>query len=199
MPTLYLTTLLAGGTLLLLSLFGGDADSDADLDTDADLDLDTDTDLDAHADAAGAHPAHALDAAMGWLPVTSLRFWILFATFFGLTGSLLTLAGLTATVIVAPLAALNGWLVGAATTRLLTRLKHRTVGSALGPDHWLGERGRVLLTVAPDRTGKVRITAGGRVVDLLAETIHPDPLPVGAAVVVEEVTPDGVLRVRRAA
>ncbi len=197
MPTLYLTTLLTGGILLLVSLVGGDADGDADLDHDADLDTDADLDADADADAGHAPHAGALDAAFGWLPLASLRFWILFATFFGLTGSLLPLAGLTTTAVVAPLAALNGWLIGAATTRLLTTLKHRTVGSALRPDHWLGEPGRVLLTVAPGGTGKVRISTGGRVVDLLAETIHDEPLPVGAAVVVEDVTPDGVLRVRR--
>ena len=55
-----------------------------------------------------------LDAADVWIPFASVRFWIFFSAFFGLTGTLLTTLTGTSMMIVAIIAFLVGYLSGVA-------------------------------------------------------------------------------------
>ena len=90
--------LAVGAVMVLFSLFAGGesgADGHADAGGGGDADAGADGhagDADGHADAHG----HADGAAGGgdfWLLFVSMRFWVFFLTFFGLTGLLLELAG----------------------------------------------------------------------------------------------------------
>jgi hypothetical protein len=74
-------SLVAGGVLLVASLFGADQDADADADIGADGDVDADA----------GHEGLAHGDLGGFVAVfISLRFWTFFATFFGLTGVVFT-------------------------------------------------------------------------------------------------------------
>jgi hypothetical protein len=181
----YITALILGGILLGASLLlGGEMDADADLDVDADVDLDADADVDAgDADA----DAHAAAPGFGdvWLPFTSLRFWVFFLAFFGLTGTLLSVLGLADrwTILVAALVMGSGLGIGAASA--IHKLKAQTVGEVAGERDYEGLEGTVLLPVTATHPGKVRLNVRGQAVDLPARTTEGE-LDIGTPVLVVE-------------
>lgn len=169
----YLITLIVGGVLVAISLVAGDGDAGGhhgDLAGDAG----------AHGDAHG-HAEHggALDAALGWLPVSSLRFWTFFAAFFGLTGTALSLLPNTGSIVIAIAAVAVGYGAGITLTRAIRRLQHDSSDSSLAASDLIGATAQVLLPVAPGRAGKVRLHLKDRAVDLLAETQEAAELAVG--------------------
>lgn len=189
MLTLYLVTLITGGVLVGVSVLAGAFDFDLDTDTDADLDADVDADADLDHGGLG-------DALAAWMPVASLRFWTVFAAFFGLTGVLLhAVGGELSEAMIAGISVGTGWLSGVFTTRLVARLKRQRVDSAARPDDWLGETGRVLVAVTPEHPGKVRLLTRGRFVDLFARPLDRAALPAGSSCVVADVDEDGTLAV----
>lgn len=194
MLTLYLIALAVGGTMVLASLlFGGDFD---DLEADVDVDADIDADVDADADGDTDHDTG--DLLAGWLPVTSLRFWIFFAAFFGLTGTLLVgLKLIDSGAIVAALSGAVGWSAGAAIVAAYRRLKDQVVDSTLGEDDYIGANGIVVLPVAKGRTGKVRLELAGRTVELLADTEEEEPLDIRQIVTVWGIVDDGRVLIAR--
>jgi len=212
MLTLYLLGLVIGGVLLLISTVGGhagadtDADADADADGDADADADPDADADADGEAgadahvdsdghAGGLAAGAAGAAAAWLPVGSLRFWVFFVAFFGLTGTLFTLLGLATVPVTLGVAALMGWLAGASVTWVVRRLRRSSVTSALETKDWNGAQGRVLLPFERGGIGKVRLELRGRTIDAVAVTDDELRLDPGEDVLVYGVRDDGVVEV----
>ena len=170
MGALYVASLLVGlGVLLGASLLGGHGDAGHE--------------LVAHDHAGDA--VHALGA------LRSVRFWAFFALAFGMTG-----AGLTFFALAHPLTTLalaGGMGLGSGALVLAAvRLASRAVPLATTSDA-VGRTGRVLVDVSRERLGQVRVALEGRSVDLRATT-EGDPLPRGAAVLVEDVA-DGVARV----
>ncbi|HMF41109.1 MAG TPA: hypothetical protein VKQ32_10455, partial [Polyangia bacterium] len=59
-----------------------------------------------------------------------------------------------------------------------------TVGQVAPDGGHVGREGELLLPVARGQRGKVRVTAGGVAVDLLAESDDDRPLPAGTTVLI---------------
>ncbi len=181
--SLYLASLALGGVVLGVSLVGG---GHGDVDT----------------DGGGAdHDGHGQggDSPSAFLPFLSLRFWTFAFAFFGATGALLTWLGLAAPLVIGLLAGGVGSATGYVAARVLTALKQQTVGALPSADAHVGREGTLLLPVAADQRGKLRLALAGHTVDLVAET-DGAPLPIGAAVVIVEmrgataiVAPIGIL------
>lgn len=202
MLTAYLTTLIIGGSLLGLSIFGGgdhEVDHDLDVGTDADLEVSgyLAGDVDADADAGhhgGGLDAHGLDA---WLPIGSLRFWTFFCAFFGLVGTALTLAtGLGTAMVLAPSIGV-GYLSGVGATSVMRSLVSKPVGKVLGAGDLMGSTGVLLLPVEPGSPGKVRLQIGGRSFEEIAIS-EEETLAAGARVLVIGTDDEGNLIVSHA-
>lgn len=200
MLTIYLTTLIIGGSLLLLSIFlGGDGDHGADHDFDAHFDgeLDTDFDGDFDGDFGADLDGEAdvgFDAAFdAWLPIASIRFWTFFAAFFGMTGTALTAtSNLGMTLTLGPAIGV-GYVSGVAATRILKSLSKKSVGRVLNSEDLVGTVGALTLPVAPGVAGKIRMQIGGRTVELLAES--DETINAGANAIVISVLDDGSVRI----
>jgi membrane protein implicated in regulation of membrane protease activity len=182
MLTAYLSTLIIGGSLLLLSIFaGGDHEIDHDTDFDADFDADADFDHD-----AGGFDFHGFDA---WLPIGSLRFWTFFSAFFGLVGTALTFSGeMGATMTLAPSIGV-GYITGISATRLLKKLTKESVGKVVSRDDIVGSTGKLMLPVAKGVEGKVRLNVGGRTIEHSA--FCDEAIEAGSKILVISVHEDG--------
>lgn len=184
MLSVYLIALLVGGFLLAMSMLGG---GDHDVDADADVDADVD----------GGHDGFDV---LGWLPIASLRFWTFFAAFFGLTGLVIDTGGFVGPYIGLAIAGVVGYLCGFSMTRLIRSLRRERVDSSLVVGDCIGETARVILPVAPGKTGKIRVTLKGRTLDLVAETEDKGlDLEPGQTCVVYELKEGGRAVVTRAA
>lgn len=164
MLTAYLTTLIIGSSLLLLSIFAGgdhEMDHDAEFDSgfDGDFDADLDGDLDNH---GGGFDFHGFDA---WLPIGSLRFWTFFSAFFGLVGTALTFSGEMGTMMTLAPSIGVGYVSGVGATRLLKKLTKESVGKVVSRDDLVGSTGKLILPVGKDVEGKVRLNVGGRSIE----------------------------------
>ena len=200
---IYVATFILGGILLGASLFLGhhndadmdvDADVDMDVDVDADVDVDVDADVDAdadvHLDADADHDAgvHGVDIADFWLPFITVRFWVFFLCFFGMTGTVLTLLGLAGpwTALVASLGV--GVVSGFSAAFIIQRLKKVEVGAAVVQADYQGKEATVLLPISPGERGKVRVEVRGHTVDLMARGQDDDTAaPRGSKVLIIEV------------
>ena len=185
MLVVYLITVIVGGALLSVTLLlGGDADMDAEVEADVDVD-------------GGSDGAHGVDALLGWLPITSLRFWTFFAAFFGLTGTILAGWSLTAPVVTAIAAVAVGYISGLMMDRAVRSLRKSETSSTVGGQDMVGATGLVLIPVGDKQTGKVRVTLGGREMDLLAEVEGEEQLAVGDTAMVLAMREDGLVVVTR--
>jgi membrane protein implicated in regulation of membrane protease activity len=204
---IYISSFVVGGALLAASLFLGgheadgdldvhadvdvDVDADVDVDVDADVDMDADADVDVDADADVGDGA--LDAAHGvgfsdfWVPFLSVRFWVFFLCFFGLTGLVLTLLALAGSWTTLATALGMGVATGFAAAFIIQRLKKAEVGLGVTLEDYQGKEGVVLLPIDPDGKGKVRIKLRGRTVDVIARTDATEPVLKGRKVLVIEI------------
>jgi membrane protein implicated in regulation of membrane protease activity len=190
MLAVYLVSLLVGGVLIALSIAAG-ADHGGD-----------------HAGVAhgadhGAGHAEAGQAGgqgvlLGWLPLGSLRFWIFFAAFFGLTGAAMTGLALAGALPVAAAAAAVGYASGLLLTRTIRHLERSSGDSSVAEADLVGATARVLLPIAAGRTGKVRVHIKGRSVDLLADTEEDGTMAAGEDVLVIAAPHGGRVVVARA-
>ncbi len=194
----YLFAAVAGCLLVLVSLVGG-AHHDNSAVGDADPLVDaagTDSAGASHshpADAAAGHPA-GLGVALGWL--LSVQLWTYLLAFGGLTGLLLR----TVAHLPEPLA--GGWALGVGlSTALGARAVLRRVlkGADSGTtshERLVGSSAQVLIPAEPGGTGKIRLTARGQLLDLLARASDGGALPAAARVSILDVR-DGVAEVLR--
>jgi len=167
----YIVCFLAGGIVLAASLLGGH-----------DGHADGGAEVDDSVEAAHAH--HDLRAHHGWLeklPFLSLRFWIWSATFFGLTGLVLTFTDTSAALTLA-LATAAGVGTGWGASYAFSKLTKAVVGEVPEASSLIGSEGRLLLPLVRSEPGKVRLRVGGADVDLVAESDGQDALPAGTAV-----------------
>jgi len=175
MLSAYIVCLLAGGIVLGASMLGG---HDSDAGGDAHV---GDTGGDSGVDAHAGHDGHSHHEWAGRLPFFSLRFWTWAATFFGLTGLVLTLTGSSATMALfwaMAAGAGTGW--GA--SYVFSKLTKTVVGALPEASSHMGCEGRLLLPLAPGQHGKVRLRVGGTDLDLVAEGDGQQALPAGASV-----------------
>ncbi len=187
MLELYVGCFIVGGGLLAASFFS-DHDTDADVDHDIDMDADVDVDVDHEVALDGAAAATSVDTAEAlWLPILSLRFWIFFAAFFGMTGTLLHFLHDNGGVVLG-VAIGMGFLCGYTASRIVRALRAQNVNSVVDPaTDYVGKRGTVLLAIAPGDPGQVRLHVKGIDVDLPAIVDDgAEPLERGAQVLVTE-------------
>ncbi len=177
---LYLFSLIVGGVLLGASiLLGGqdDVDGDVDADADADVDVDADADADLEAEADGGldkdfghgDPAGFLYAFL------SLRFWVFFLAFFGLTG--MTLDGLdlvSSPWIGLALAIAMGAGTGFGAVTLIRRLGSDKDSRVTTDQDYIGKTARVIVPIRGAGMGKVRVDIRGSSVDLLASGLEDE-------------------------
>jgi len=186
---IYIAALAVGGVMLLTTvLFGGDHDFDQDVDVEISAgvdhelevghDLDTDHELETGHDLAPGHPTlqHGPD---WWLPFFSLRFWVFFSTFFGLTGLILRGLHLAGDVTTLGFALIMGLLTGGSAAYIIQWLKRSESGTVLGQQSFVGQEGRVSLPFNDQKKGKVRLIIAGQVRELIALNMEPDMLSNG--------------------
>ncbi len=169
--TIYLTALAFGGILLVASLMGGHDHADHHAG-------------DHDQDHAHDHDAGSVARAALVLPFLSLRFWVFGLAFFGLTGAILHGVGLTSPLAAAVLASAVGLGFGYGAARLFQTLAREAVGQLAPDGGHVGREGKLLLPVARGQRGKVRVTASGVAVDMLAESDDERPLPTGTTVLI---------------
>ncbi len=162
----YLFSFALGGLLLLASILLGDKDSghaDGDAGSDADAGqggtqgLDHGV-VDSHGSLSGVFTAFL-----------SMRFWMFFLAFFGLTG--LVLDGLDlvpGSGLALALALVMGLVTGQVTVAVFRHLGASETSTAAGAHDYVGKSGRVLVGFGPGELGKLRLTLKGTTVDVLA-------------------------------
>lgn len=194
MLTVYLIAAIVGGTLIVLSAFGGgEGDHDVDADHDVDLHLDHDVDLDADHDvdlapgtdlAHGADHGGAIDGEGLWLPFLSLRFWTYFAAGFGLVGTGLTWLGSLADLIIGLAAGGTGLVSGLAMAYAMRLLKAGEAHGQIKMSDYEGAEGRVRVALGPGSPGKIRTVIRGEELDLIALPAEGETLPPGTPVMI---------------
>jgi membrane protein implicated in regulation of membrane protease activity len=167
MLSAYIVCLVAGGIVLAVSIFGVHESHEADVE---------------HFDTDGGHHGHE---GLDKLPFLSLRFWIWAATFFGLTGLVLSLIHTSqATALV--LAVVAGVGTGWGASHVIGKLTKDAVGVLPEAASHIGCEGKLLLPLRRGELSKVRLHVGGADVDLVAESDSAEPLPAGTTVWVVE-------------
>ena len=189
----YLFCLLAGGALVAISaVFGGkdadvgghDASADGDVGAGGDVDVDGHVHVDAHGHVDVAHggAGHITD----WLPFLSLQFWTFALAFFGLTGTILTLLDLASTIPTLIAALALGLGSGTAVSTAIKRLRKEHVSSSIGAGDFAGRSGIVRVPLKAGSAGKIRISAKGQLIDLIATTDETEEIAAGEEVLVTE-------------
>lgn len=171
----YLFAFALGGVLLLGSILLGDKDTGAHGGADANAD----------SGAQAQHFDHGVDGAHGtvaglFTAFLSLRFWMFFLAFFGLTGLVLDGLDLVERPTIALVAALAmGLLTGQTTVAVFRRLSHGDTSTAASASDYVGRSGRVLVGFGPGAVGKLRLSLKGTTVDVLATTEDERPFAAG--------------------
>ena len=194
MSTIYLVSLIAGGIFVLLSIFGGDTDTD--IDADVDFDADFDADLDVDMDTGDLDADAGIGAGPGFVDLLSLRTVVLFATFFGLTGTLFSWTNYPEPN-TAIIATVLGLLIGFGGNYIIKKVAYQQVSSDVTTDDMKGLTGKVLIPFSGGERGKISLVVKGNEVRLLArsldETSTEEFLPGEEVVVVR--TENGVIEV----
>lgn len=181
MLSVYIFSLVLGGSFLLVSVLGDvfDAEVDVDSDFDADLALDAGDATDAldagdAGDATDAvdvtHSSGAADAAQGSAAakIFSIRGLIYGLFGFGAVGSTVTWLGGTGFVATLVSAAVGGLLTGGMVTVLFNWLKANSASNRPGDSGFVGLRGTITLPVGDGSVGTVMVERGGRRIALRA-------------------------------
>ena len=179
MLPLYLGALAFGGTLLIASMVLGGDDHGHDHDHGLDKDV------------------HVGDG-LAFLPVASLRFWTFLLAFGGAAGTALTYAGGMSRVVVGVIALAVGWAAGVGMVTVMRTLRRGSVGSEVSPKDLGGETAEVVVAIGRGTVGKVRVTAKGRIHDLIAETDDDATFAAGSKVMIVGEGAEGRVQVTRA-
>ena len=156
----YLSALIVGGTVVLLSLLSGDSDADTS--------------------------SAEISEGFQLLSLLPLRALFYFACFFGLSGLLgrLLLDGPLHQATALTVGALCAWTA----TKTLGRLGTRSYSSGHSEEELAGVLGTVTVPIGPGAKGKISGTLKGRTVELLAQLPGAaDRLDAGAKVMILEV------------
>ena len=173
MLPIYIGSLALGSVLIVASIVLGDTDTDADLDVDAGLDVDPDLDVGLDGDQDSLllikDPADAIVDAGIWLPFFSLRFWTFALASFGASGALLSFLGVTS-FIAAGVSICTGGVIGTGAAWIFRQLQLVEPTGSVGLLELSGTEATVLLTVGPDKIGKIRLLLDEQYIDLPART-----------------------------
>ncbi len=199
MLTVYLAALAFGLVLIGASLFAGHGDTDSGTDVHGDgaqigHDLGDGT-ADAHGGGHDAH-GHGDGHANPLSSLLSVRFWTYALGAFGMTGTALVVAGLPAPLHV-PIAGAMGVTIGGGAAWLFRKLRLASAGTPVSTDSLLGKEAEVVLPLASERLGKVRMRIGEQDVEFPARGSAEDTLDNRSRVIVVRFR-DGVAEVRPA-
>ena len=154
MQVLYLGALILGGIVLGASIvFGGDHEGPGEH----------------HVGHPGGETVGSAESLL--ITFLTARFWTFFLAFFGLTG--LVLGGLSlveSPILTAVLAVVMGFGAGTLATQAIRRLSRKELSSAVQETDYVGRTGSVLVAIAKDAPGKVRLQIKGNTVDMVAMT-----------------------------
>lgn len=168
MLSVYIFSLVLGGSFLLVSVLGDVFEADADLDTDVDVDVEVDFDADVDAGevghGAGTEVVHAGDTAHGTAAVKifSIRGMIYALFGFGAVGSALTWLGQSGAAVTLASAVVGGLLTGGMVTWLFNWLKATSASNRHDDRGFVGLRGKITLPVGENSAGTVAVERGGR-------------------------------------
>jgi hypothetical protein len=183
MLSVYIFSLVLGGSFLLVSVLGDvfGADADFDSDFDADLALDAGDAMDAieavdAADAMDGMDAADIDAADGGdvghgsaaTKIFSIRGAIYGLFGFGAVGSAVSWLGQSGSIATFIAAVVGGVVTGGMVTVLFNWLKSTSASHRPGDTGFVGLRGTVTLPVGEDSVGSVVVERGGRRITLRA-------------------------------
>lgn len=184
MLSVYIFSLVLGGSFLLVSILGDvfDADADFDSDFDADLALDAGDAVDAleAVDAGdaldGMDARDAVDVADGGdvthgtaaTKIFSIRGAIYGLFGFGAVGSAVSWLGQSGSMATFVAAAVGGVLTGGMVTVLFNWLKSTSASNRSGDVGFVGLRGIITLPVGEGSVGRVVVERGGRRITLRA-------------------------------
>lgn len=166
METLYLICLLVGGFFVALSLFGG-GDADADIDADVDVDVEADYTVDGGADSDAA----TFETSPGWVDLLSVRTLFLFAAFFGLTGTVLSMVG-TGEPATAIYSLLLGSIIGVGGNYVIQRVGHAHVSSTVSTKEFNGSTAEVLIPFEGSQRGKISLVTRGHRMQIVAQAFE---------------------------
>lgn len=169
MLPLYVGSLALGGVLIIASIVLGDTDTDADLDLDADVDLDVGLDGDQDALLVLKDPGDAVADAGIWLPFFSLRFWTFALAGFGASGLLLNMLDVTGFLAAGVSISLGG-ILGTGAAWVFRQLQLTEPTGNVGLLDVNGSEATVLISVGPDKHGKIRLMVDEQYIDLPART-----------------------------
>lgn len=178
----YLFSFALGGILLLASILLGDKDT-------GQADADASADADAGAEGSGQGLDHGVLDSHGSLAglftaFLSMRFWMFFLAFFGLTGLVLDGLDLVTSALALALALAMGLLTGQATVAVFRHLATSETSTAAGAHDYVGKSGRVLVSFGPGELGKLRLTLKGTTVDVLATSDEEQRFAIGDSALV---------------
>lgn len=181
MLTVYLAALILGLGTFAIQVF---ASADADHHDGPLLGSGGHGDGFAHGDAVthGDGGAHGGAASI----FTSLRFYMFAAIGFGVVGAPVTALDASSPALTLAVALGTGLGIGVLAALGFRALGRGTLSSGAGQTELLGQVGRVLVACEKGRTGKVRLTVRGQIVDVAATTDELRLEP-GSGIIVEEV------------
>lgn len=122
-----------------------------------------------HGDVSHSGDGGALAAAFQFF---SFRNIVYLTTFFGLTGSLLTWLGTAAGVTLIAAAGMGAFAMTVG-HKFMSYLKASESGQGFHERDFVGHVGTIALATTKEQKGKVRLSTGGQVIELLAQ-VHPD-------------------------
>lgn len=177
----YLFSFALGGVLLLASILLGDKDTGH---------ADADSELGQSGGSGHQGLDHGVPHSHGSLAgvftaFLSMRFWMFFLAFFGLTGLVLDGLDLVASSGLAlGLALAMGLVTGQATVAVFRHLATSETSTAAGAHDYVGKSGRVLVAFGPGELGKLRLTLKGTTVDVLATSDEERRFVIGDSALV---------------
>ncbi len=135
-------------------------------------------------DGGDAHDLHGdHDHDSPWLIFGSLRFWSFALLSFGLFGTLLRIFDLAPSWVAFALALIVGFGFGVLTRVVVRALERKSTSSHGTSGDAVGTLGRVIVPIAPEALGKIRVEIRGVVRDYSARS--SEAIALGEAVVVE--------------
>jgi hypothetical protein len=168
MFTLYLACLIFGGALLIFTLFFG-SDGDTDVDSDAEFDLDTEvdpsieTEMDTEADITP--DGEGLSAALKYF---SLRNFVFFTAFFGLTGVILSWQNIPGGITFIT-SLMMGLMTAIAGYKVLNYFKKNDVTSTTDLRQLEGLSVKVVVDLSRTHSGKIMVMTPGQNIQLVAK------------------------------
>jgi membrane protein implicated in regulation of membrane protease activity len=185
----FLVPMLLGGLDSDVGELGGDADldlgGDADIDFDTELDSDLDSDSGSDSDSALLGPDSAMGAILS--SIVSVRTIVFFTAFFGTSGVVFSILGYSSAVTLAT-ATFIGLVAAVANSVLFGLVKQSQSTSQISDRTLEGRRATVVLPLAPNRKGKIRIDLGGQPQFMVALALESEgQLGVGDPVVVVKI------------